>query len=232
MKILSTFATDFLSLFYPRLCHACQKALVGGEECLCSFCHYHLPQTHLHKERENSVTHILWGRVDVETATSLFYFQKGGKVQKLIHQFKYKGKKDIGMYLGKLLGHQLRESPLWEPVDVIVPVPMHPRKQYKRGFNQSEIFAQGIGETLKRPLLRNKLVKVDKTDTQTRKTRFRRWENVEGVFQVNDPEAFRGKNIMLVDDVITTGSTLEACASKLKEIKGTRLWIATIAFTT
>jgi ComF family protein len=232
MKILSTFTTDFLSLFYPRLCHACQKALVGSEECLCSFCHFHLPQTHLHKERENSVTRILWGRVDVETATSLFYFQKGGKVQKLIHQFKYKGKRDIGLYLGKLLGHQLRESPLWEPVDVIVPVPMHPRKQYRRGFNQSEIFARGIGETLNRPLLRNKLVKVDKTDTQTRKTRFRRWENVEGVFQVNDPEAFRGKNILLVDDVITTGSTLEACASKLKEIKGTRLWIATIAVTT
>jgi ComF family protein len=232
MKILSTFTADFLSLFYPRLCYACQKALVGNEECICSFCHFHLPQTHLHKERENSVTRILWGRVEVETATSLFYFQKGGKVQKLIHQFKYKGKRDIGLFLGKLLGHQLRESPLWEPVDVIVPVPMHPKKQYKRGFNQSEIFARGIGETLKRPLLTNKLVKVDKTDTQTRKTRFRRWENVEGVFHVNDPDAFRSKNILLVDDVITTGSTLEACASKLAGIKGTRLWIATIAVTT
>ncbi len=232
MKILSTYVGDFLSLFYPRLCYACQKSLVSGEECLCSFCLYHLPQTQLHNERENSVTRILWGRADIETGTSLFYFQKGGKVQKLIHQFKYKGKMDIGIYLGKMLGYQLRESPLWHPVDVIVPVPMHRKKQYQRGFNQSEIFAQGIGEALKKPLLKNKLVKVDNTETQTRKARFRRWENVESVFRVNDPEAFRSKNILLVDDVITTGSTLEACASKIKEIKGTRLWIATIAVTT
>lgn len=231
MKFLSTYAGDFLALIYPRLCYACRKALVANEECLCSFCLYHLPQTHLQNERENSITRILWGRVDVETATSLFYFQKGGKVQSLIHQFKYKGKRDIGHYLGKLLGSKLANNPLWEPVDIIVPVPMHPRKKHKRGYNQSEIFAEGISETFKKPLIRNNLVKVSSTSTQTRKARFKRWENVESVFSIKKPEVFRSKNILLVDDVITTGSTLEACSAQIKEIKGTRLWIATIAVT-
>lgn len=226
---IKTCTSDFLSLFYPRLCNGCKRALIQDEECLCSFCRFGLPFTRFHNDRENAMTRVFWGRVDIETATALFYFQKGGTVQHLIHNFKYKGKTEIGIYLGRMLGRQLKEHPLWEPIDEIVPVPLHENKQHKRGFNQSEVFGRGIRESFGKPLHPNNLVRVTKTETQTRKSRFKRWENVETVFRVNNPEAFRGKNILLTDDVITTGSTLEACAQQLKAIKGVRVWVATIA---
>ena len=229
IKTLGTHINDFLALFYPRLCHSCRKALIYGEDCICSYCLYDLPLTQLHKERENPVSRIFWGRVDVETATSLFYFQKGGKVQNLIHQFKYRGKTEIGIYLGNMLGNQLGNHPIWDPVDMIVPVPLHAQKKHKRGFNQSEIFGRGINQAFQRQLVVNNLVRVANTSTQTRKARFKRWENVETVFMVRKPEQLRGRNILLVDDVVTTGSTLEACAQKLKEIKGVKVWVATIA---
>jgi len=231
MAYVMEYVGDFLSLFYPRLCNGCRKALIKDEECLCTYCRFELPQTDFYDDRENPVSKIFWGRADIEIATSLFYFQKGGKVQSLIHQFKYKRKTEIGIYLGKMLGRQLKDHPVWEPIDVIVPVPLHAKKQYKRGFNQSEVFGRGIGSVFGRPVSVNNLARISKTDTQTRKSRFRRWENVETVFHVNKPEEFRGKHILLIDDVVTTGSTLEACAQKLKEIKGVRVWIATIAFT-
>jgi ComF family protein len=229
METVKMYISGFFSLFYPRLCYSCRKALIQQEECICSFCRFELPHTQLHKERENNMTKIFWGRVRIETGTALFYFQKGGKIQTLIHQFKYKGKTDIGFYLGKMLGSQLKENPMWEPVDIIVPVPLHEKKQYKRGFNQSEIFGRGIGSIFKRPLITGNLLRITKTDSQTRKSRFRRWENVETVFHVKNPDDFRGKNILLIDDVVTTGSTLEACAIKLLQIKGVKVWMATIA---
>jgi ComF family protein len=232
MLSFKTLFADFFSLFYPRLCQACHRALISREECICSFCLFDLPLTNLYKERENPLSKIFWGRVDMETATALFYFQKGGKIQTLVHQFKYKGKTEIGEYFGMMLGSQLLGHPVWEPIDVIVPVPLHQKKQNLRGYNQSEVFGEGISKSFRRPLVTGNLVRITKTDTQTRKTRFRRWENVESVFHVNNPEFFKGKNILLVDDVVTTGSTLEACTQKLKEIKGVKVWVATIAMAT
>jgi ComF family protein len=232
MLSFKTYLFDFFSLIYPRLCQACNKALIDQEECICSFCRFELPFTNLYKERENPLSKIFWGRVDIETATALFYFQKGGKIQSLVHGFKYKGKTATGEYFGRILGAQLKAYPLWEPIDVIVPVPLHKKKQNLRGYNQSEVFGRGISQTFNRPLIINNLVRITRTDTQTRKSRFRRWENVESVFHVNNPEFFRGKNILLIDDVVTTGSTLEACAQKLKEIRGTKVWISTIAMAT
>jgi ComF family protein len=225
----ASYVNDFISLFYPRLCYACNRALIRQEECICSFCRYHLPQTNLHKEFDNAVSQIFWGRLPIETATSLFYFQKKGKVQNLIHQFKYKGKKDIGLYLGRMLGQQIKQSTFYDKTDVIIPVPLHAVKQHKRGFNQSEIIAQGISESLNKPLMVNNLVRIAKTDSQTRKSRFRRWQNVETVFHVKYPEKLKNLNILLVDDVITTGSTLESCGQKLMEVEGVKLWIATLA---
>ncbi len=229
MVSLLNYTRDFFSLFYPRLCNGCNKALIREEECICSYCRFELPFTHFHKYRENPMSQIFWGRVDIETAAALLYFQKGSKVQNLIHRFKYKGKREIGIYLGQILGHRLRDHPVWQPVDIIVPVPLHQKKQQKRGYNQSEVFGRGISSSFKKPVVINNLVRIIRTDTQTRKTRFKRWENVETVFHVKDPDSFRGANILLIDDVVTTGSTLEACAQKLKEIKGVRVWVATIA---
>lgn len=231
METAGKYINDFMGLFYPRLCNGCRRALLHDEECICSFCRFELPETNLHKQRENSVSRVFWGRADIETATSLFYFQKGSKVQNLIHQFKYKGRTEVGDYMGRRLGNQLKNEPLWEAIDLVVPVPLHPVKQHKRGFNQSEVFARGISETFKKQMDVNNLVRITKTDTQTRKNRFNRWENVESVFFVSKPERLRGRNILLVDDVITTGSTLEACTQKLKAVKGVRVWIASIAIT-
>lgn len=222
---------DFFSLFFPRTCHACGETLVSGETCICTFCQFHLPFTRFSREKENKLTEIFWGRAPIETGAPLFYFQKGGKVQHLIHRFKYKGFLEIGHFLGVLHGNDLRESPYYQGLNMVVPVPLHPAKVRKRGFNQSEIFGRGIAESLNIRLVTNGLLRIIPTSTQTRKTRFRRWENVESVFHIPDPKVFENKNILLVDDVVTTGSTLEACAQKLMEVDGTKVWLATIAIT-
>jgi ComF family protein len=222
---------DFFSLFFPRTCHACGETLISGETYICTFCQFHLPFTRFSKEKENKLTEIFWGRAPIETGAPLFYFQKGGKVQHLIHRFKYKGFREIGHFLGVLHGNDLRESPCYQGLNMVVPVPLHPAKVRKRGFNQSEIFGRGLAESLNIPLVTNGLLRIIPTSTQTRKTRFRRWENVESVFHIPDPKMFENKNILLVDDVVTTGSTLEACAHKLMEIDGTKVWLATIAIT-
>lgn len=224
-----SYLNDFFSLFYPRLCNACNKALIKEEQCICSFCKYQLPKTRFHLERENQLTRVFWGRVNIETATSLLYYHKGSMVQNLIHRFKYKGKKDIGVYLGNMLGSYLKDSPLWQPADVIVPVPLHEKKFHQRGFNQSEVFATGLSEIFKKPMLKNNLIRISHTQTQTRKTRFKRWENVSTVFDLRNPDDLRGKNVLIVDDVVTTGSTLESCCEKILSIQGTRVWVATIA---
>lgn len=220
---------DFFSLFFPRGCNACGQALAKVEECICTSCHFQLPFTRFSNQKENKLTEVFWGRVPVETGSSLFYFQKGSKVQHLIHRFKYKGFREIGHYLGIIHGNELKQSEYYRDIDLVVPVPLHPKKIRKRGFNQSEIYGAGLAQSLGVELVRNGLQRIIPTGSQTRKTRFRRWENVESVFHIPDPGVFENKNILLVDDVLTTGSTIEACAQKLLEIKGTRLWVATLA---
>ncbi len=218
-----------LALFYPRLCNACGESLLSGEECICTFCQFHLPRTHLHEHQGNKFSQIFWGRVSIETATALYYYQKGGKVQHLIHQLKYRGRKEIGRYLGKALGYDLKQAAPFARLDLVIPVPLHAARQRQRGFNQSEVFGQGIAQAMNLPLVNDALIRATATATQTRKTRFRRWQNVETVFQVVKPELLENKNLLLVDDVVTTGSTLEACATQLLKVPGVKVWIATIA---
>lgn len=220
----------FFALFYPRLCSACGETLISGEQCICTFCLHHLPLTNLHKSEENKISQMFWGRVSIETGTALFYYQKGCKVQHLIHQFKYKGKTDIGIFLGNVLGKQLNESGLYRGIDMIIPVPLHPRRQHKRGFNQSEIFAEGLCQVMKVPLVTNVLLRITATSTQTRKSKFLRWENVESVFHVAIPKLLENKNVLLVDDVITTGATMEACVQMLNTVPGVKVWVASIAY--
>jgi len=228
LKVLS----NFLALFYPRTCHSCGESLVLNEHCICTGCRIKLPFTFFSKEKENKLTEFFWGRIKIETGAALFFFQKGGKVQHLVHQFKYKGHREIGLLLGMMLGAELKNSPFYQGIDVIVPVPLHPAKIKTRGFNQSEVFGEGVAKELGIKQVANGLLRVVPTGTQTRKTRFKRWENVKTVFEISNPGQFENKNILLVDDVVTTGSTLEACAQKLLQINGTKLWLATIAITT
>ncbi len=198
---------------------------------MCSHCLVGLPKTGFHHYRENQLTKIFWGRISLETGTALYYYQKGSRVKALIQNVKYRGNRALGHCLGSLLGQELRSSSLYSGLDCIIPVPLHPAKERSRGFNQSAVVAGGISGILAIPCSEGLLIRRHETSTQTRKSRFGRWENVSSVFQTPDPEALRHKKILLVDDVVTTGSTLEACAQQLLNIDGVKVWVATVAFT-
>ncbi|MCX6274655.1 MAG: ComF family protein [Bacteroidetes bacterium] len=221
---------DLLWLVYPELCVSCDKPLNTGEKCLCTSCRFHLPKTNFHLEEVNPIIKHFWGKVKVEAAAAYFLFTKGEKVQHLIHQLKYRKRKDIGVFLGELYGYDLKKSAVFSTVDVIIPVPLHPKKLRKRGYNQSECFAEGLSQSLKVPYDVKSLKRKKETQTQTRKHRFERFENVNNVFSVTKPEQLKGKHILLVDDVITTGSTLVACAEALLDVPGTKVSIAAIAY--
>ena len=220
---------DFISLFFPRLCAACDAALLSHEEVLCTLCWHQLPLTGFHKLDDNAVSRIFWGRVNITHAAAFCYFQKGGKVQHLIHLMKYKGRKEIGEYLGKIYGKQLRDVELYRDVDVIVPVPLHRRKQRKRGFNQSEYIARGLSVSMKLPIDTKSLVRVTHSESQTRKSRLKRWENVKEIFVVKEVKTLQNKHVLLVDDVLTTGATIEACSRELLKIQGVSVSVVALA---
>ena len=231
ISTVSIYLKNFFSLVYPHTCCACGKVLMADEVHICLYCRLLLPKTRFHRHRNNQLTRIFWGRQPIETGTSLYYFQKGGKVQRLIHQFKYKGNTSLGFFLGALLGRDIASSKMYDGINYILPVPLHPKKERQRGFNQSEIIARGIASSTFVLCSKELLIRKQETTTQTRKSRFNRWQNVSEVFDTPNPAALEGKGILLVDDVITTGSTLEACTAKLLAIKGVRVWIATLAIT-
>jgi ComF family protein len=205
--------------------------LFKSEESICTYCLYHLPRTNFHFRTDNPVSKLFWGRVPVFSAASFYSFSKGGKVQHLIHQLKYRGKKEVGTTLGKRYGNELKASPLFSSVNLVIPVPLHLKKLKKRGYNQSETFAQGLAQTLKVETSAESIQRLYASQTQTKKSRFARWKNVEEVFKVTMPEKLKGKHILLVDDVVTTGSTLEACAARILEVPDTTVSVATIACT-
>lgn len=220
---------SFLGLIFPDLCLCCNVSLAGNEKSICTSCIYSLPKTFFHNDNDNPMEKIFRGRIPVESTAAFLYFHKGGRVQELMHKLKYSGKQQIGYYLGKLYGNELANSKNFSGIDLIVPVPMHPAKQRKRGYNQSEVIAKGIAESLNKPINIKGLAKVEKTQTQTRKARFVRWENVETVFAVRDSSKFENKHILIVDDVLTTGATIESCCQKLLEIKGVKISVVTLA---
>lgn len=228
--MLNSILNDFLELFYPSLCITCGERLVSQEKFLCSGCWVDLPVSRYHLEPDNKVAKLFWGRVPVENATSFFFYRKGSRYQKLIHCIKYQGMKELGFDAGRRFGILLAESDHFRSVDLIVPVPLHPKKEKKRGFNQSEWIARGISAWLNKPLSTGNLHRTVNTATQTRKDRFGRWQNVNGIFRADDPQEFQNKHILLVDDVVTTGSTLEACAFEILKIPSARVSISTLAY--
>ncbi len=230
MKNWSRVFGDFLEMLYPPLCITCGERLISQEKYICMACWFDLPVSRFHHEPDNKVAQLFWGRVQIENAAAYFYYRKGSRYQKLIHFIKYKGLKELGFEAGKRFGAELAEAENYKPPELIVPVPLHPKKLKKRGFNQSEWIARGMAHAVGSPLDHENLYRKIFTDTQTRKGRFERWQNVEGIFGVKNPEVFENKHILLVDDVVTTGSTLEACAYELLKIEGTRVSVATLAY--
>lgn len=229
--MLRTAFSDFFSLIFPQVCLACEETLARGEDFLCTTCRTQLPYTDYHKlpSRENPLARRFWGKVPVHYALSYLRFLRRGRVQHLLHQLKYKGQRDIGLVLGRWYGAELAEQGLATDFDLIVPVPLHPRKLAKRGYNQSDTFAEGLSIGLAVPWSATALRRTEHTDSQTRKNRTERWENVAEVFEVAELLAVADKRILVVDDVLTTGATLESCAAALLAAGAADVSVATIA---
>jgi ComF family protein len=188
-----------------------------------------MPRTNYHLDENNPVAQLFWGRCKIEKAAAFSFYNKGSRIRNLIHNLKYKGIKEIGYELGRIYGTVLHNSGFTEGIDLIIPVPLHPSKKRQRGFNQSDIISSGLSEstglTVDAKILERKIV----TETQTRRSRYERWENVEGIFNVTDTNMITGKHILLVDDVITTGSTLESCVNELLKTEGVKVSVAALA---
>lgn len=220
---------EFLHLFFPRICPSCGDALLVMEKVICLRCKISLPQTGFHLNADNPISRLFWGRVPIHSATAMYYFRKSGYVQELLHHLKYGKQPEIGFELGRWYGKDLSKSGDYRDTELIIPVPMHPRKQKIRGYNQSEVFSQGLSEEMGCPYNAEALIKRFETETQTRKGRFRRWENVREVFDIPDSGTINQKRILLVDDVITTGATIEACARMLFQAGAATVRVASIA---
>jgi ComF family protein len=234
MKIKMTifiYLKAFLRLFFPILCRSCGSSLSEGEKVLCIYCESHLPRTNYHREDQNTITQIFWGRVEVEYATAFLHFHRGNIVRKLLHDLKYRGFTETGYYLGRIFAWDLLNDGAFRDIEAVIPVPLHPKKKKKRGFNQSAVIAAGMARELKLPVLENVLIRRSFSSTQTRKSRMERWANVKDIFEVQHPEILKDRHVLLVDDVITTGATTEACLQALKKVPGIRLSAASIAYT-
>lgn len=208
-------ASDFVSLFFPRHCQACLGPLVKGEEVICTPCIAGLPKTNYHLRINNPIEERLAGRLPLKHAWAFLKFRKGGIVQHLLHQLKYNNHPEIGVMLGRIFGHELQQAGLASGFDVILPVPLHPVRKRKRGYNQSAKLAEGLSYSMETSWDESISVRKLKTATQTRKSKLERWENVKDVFAVAGTNNVAGKRILLVDDIITTGATLEACGQHL-----------------
>jgi ComF family protein len=228
--LLSNIWQDFWFLFYPKICESCGQSLRQQETILCTSCLVKLPRTSFHKDKESELAQVFWGRIEVEHITSLMHFVKGSTYRKLIHKLKYQKRPDIGVFLGKELGSELHVSGLFDDVDFIVPVPLHPDRYKTRGYNQAEKIGEGMSDAMKIPMDAANFYRAVATTTQTKKGRFDRWENVAEVFQVKDELKFKNKHLLLIDDVITTGATIEACAQRLLKIEGVKISIASLGF--
>jgi ComF family protein len=227
--VLGDLLRGFLQLLYPRLCVACGAELPGPASCFCLRCRLKLEPTNLHLQRENEFTERFWGRLPVEAATALYRFHRRSPIQHALHGLKYRNRPDIGVLLGRELGQKLRTADGFADADIIVPVPLHPARERTRGYNQSACFARGLGESLVKPVAVNALLRRQNTSSQTRKKRLERFSNVETVFAAASNAPIKGKHVLLVDDVFTTGATLEACARVLLEAGAARVSMATIA---
>lgn len=229
MNAIRSLFNDALHLFFPHHCLGCGNDIISADHILCLRCISHLPHTNFEKLPGNPVENIFRGRLDLKAASSQFYFSKGHLVQYLIHQLKYKGNKEAGEYMGAVMGKSLLQSERFCNLDYLLPLPLYADKEFKRGYNQAEVICNGMSTAMQVPVHTKNLVRRRYTDTQTKKHRAERWENVAGSFQLLQPEKIQGRNILLVDDVITTGATIEACAGALLHIPSVSISLATLA---
>lgn len=227
---IAEYLRDFFDLFFPNLCAACGTSLVSQERVICTKCIFELPRTRFHLDPENILAKQFWGRVKLEQASAFVHFQKGSKVQHIMHELKYKNRPEAAARMGELYAQDLKTSDHWIRPDVIIPVPLHASRFRRRGYNQSEEIAKGLASVLKIPIDTKSLVRITNTSSQTRKNRFERYENLLSAFALKKPAVLASRHILLVDDVVTTGATLEACCVELMKVKGVKVSICAMAY--
>jgi len=227
---LKNIVSSTLHLFYPHICTGCGSDLLEKDSLLCLKCIHNLPHTGFADLPNNPVEKYFWGRIPITAAYSQFYFSKEFLIQHLIHQLKYKDDTEIGFYLGEIMGKTLLESSRFSSVDALVPLPLYADKEHKRGYNQAAVICNGMSVTMNVPVLNGAVIRQHATETQTRKHRTERWENVKQSFKVVKEKELAGKHLLLVDDVVTTGATLEACANVILNATDAKLSIATLAY--
>lgn len=218
-------------LLFPHNCLGCATDILNQSDLLCAKCFTDLPETNFSAAIDNPIEKTFLGRIKLEQATAAFYFTKQSLLQHLMVQLKYKNNKDVGLYLGKLLGYKLLQSGRFNDVQVLLPLPLNEKKKYKRGYNQAEIICKGIAEVFNKPIITNAVERTVFTQTQTHENRIARWQNMEGVFALANEKSIANKHVLLVDDVITTGATLESCGSEILKANNAQLSIACVAFT-
>ncbi len=228
----NTLLTDFIALLYPEICIGCGNVLKQSEHLICIACSLDMPRTYYEKHRNTPIEKLFWYKTDIHEATSAYFFTKKSRIQQMVHSFKYRGNKDAAFVLGEKMGIILKESPRFNQLDCIIPVPLHPKKMKIRGYNQAEILAQGVSSVLDIPLELNTLKRKNHNNTQTNKGLFNRWTNVNSIFCIENPQKIANKHVLLIDDVITSGSTIEACAQQVLTVTNTKVSIATLAIAT
>ncbi len=232
MKISARILSPLVHFFYPHICIGCGSDVIENENFLCLNCINDLPHTGFALHANNPVEKMFWGRIAISAGMGEFYFSKNSVIQNLIHELKYKGNRKAGLYLGNLIGESLAKSNRFAGIDLLFPLPLFPKKQFRRGYNQAEVLCEGIAHVFNKPVLTKNVIRIVHTETQTKKGRTERWENVEKSFAVKDAGALQGKHILLIDDVITTGATMEACGAEILKVEGTKLSVATLALAT
>ena len=220
---------SILHILFPHVCDGCGSDIIDEESSLCMKCIAEMPETNFHLHANNPIEKIFWGRLPIINATAQYYFIKESLMQHLMQQLKYKGNKELGKQLGRLMGYDLQKTDRFNKVDFLIPLPLFPSKEKRRGYNQATILCEGIAEVMNVEILRDTITRTQFTETQTRKGRIERWQNMEGKFELMKPEKIRGKNILLVDDVITTGATLETCGHELLQASP-KLSVATLCY--
>jgi ComF family protein len=226
---LTTLLTDFIALLYPEICIGCGNALEQKEQMICISCSVEMPRTNFENHPANPVERLFWYKIKIEEATAGYFFSKKSRIQRMIHSFKYRGNSEAAFFLGQKLGLILKRSNRFNTIQKIIPVPLHPEKQKVRGYNQAEQIAHGISFVMKIPVDITSLIRDKSNSTQTKKNLFNRWTNVSTIFKVIKPGQIKNTHILLVDDVITSGSTIESCAQKILQVENSNVSIATLA---
>lgn len=228
-NLLKTYFQSFSQLFFPKICVACSESLTQQEETICLLCQNKLPFTNFYALENNPLQKKFWGRIELQKIDSFLFFEKDSTTQHLLHQLKYANRQDVGTMLGSLLGEKYATNNTIVPFNCIVSVPLHQKKLKRRGYNQCDTFAQKLSEEWHIPYFKNALKRNTDTKSQTGKSRTERWDNVAEIFSVIEPEKLRNKHVLLIDDVLTTGATVEACGMKILEMEDTKLSVLTMA---